>query len=403
MTWMPVWALPNITLDEAVNHEWIALAPASDPRVQELTESQPNFRTFMGQFRNSHGDPIEPALVIQRDDAPECAGTSEAIASFRDAVVAATVPWARTQNIVNRSHHGLVAYSNFFWVYPWMIDREYRYIIALTPAITALHEVDALHGQSSPEVSPTDLARRRLDEPLLQELLRRWQARYGTPRPKWNNVALFRSLNMANQACLIPGGRDVVMHDYGRVTGLWVAAFEILVHPGGNGEANKRKVFELLERTPWRDKRYGYRRFQTGSRRTKVRKNLACWLYEQLCKCRNDFLHGNQVNLKSLFLPGSERLISDHAATLYRLALTAFLDLTWKEAPPEGDDLRRYVEFAATRDEFERRQEIHEQALKLSRISVGQQDEARQQRVDAARARRRIIREAIAENGAGGA
>ena len=243
MTWMPVWALPNISLDEPVNGEWIALAPVSDPRVQGLMESHANFRTFMGRFRNSHGEPIEPALIIRQGEAPEWVATSEAIASFRDAVVAATVPWARTLNVVHQDCPGLVVYSNFFWVYPWMIDRHYHYMVALTLAIGALNDVAALYGQSSPEVSPTDLQRRNLDEPLLQELLRRWEAGYGTIQPTWENLALFRSLNMANQACLIPGGQDVVMHDFGRITGLWIAAFEILVHPGGNGQANKLKVF----------------------------------------------------------------------------------------------------------------------------------------------------------------
>ena len=64
-----------------------------------------------------------------------------------------------------------------------MIDRNYEHMIALTPAITALHEVDALYGHSSPEVSPSALRRTSLDEPLLQELLNRWEARYRTGRP----------------------------------------------------------------------------------------------------------------------------------------------------------------------------------------------------------------------------
>ena len=401
MTWIPVWALPNISLDEPVNGEWIALAPVSDPRVQGLMVSHRNFRTFMGRFRNSHGDPIEPALIIRKGEAPEGVATREAIASFRDAVVAATVPWARTLNVVNQSCPGLVAYSNFFWVNPWMIDRHYQYMVALTPAIGALHDVDALHGQSSPEVSPTGLLRQNLDEPMLQELLRRWEARFGTSQPTWKDLALFRSLNMANQACLIPGGQDVVMYDFGRITGLWIAAFEILVHPGGNGKANKLKVFELLEGIPWMDRTCGHRRFLVWGQRARVRKNLACWLYEQIYKCRNNFFHGNQVNRRSLLLPKSNRFMAEHAATLYRLTLSAFLDLTWKEPLPMGDDLKKDVEYAARRSDFERRQGIHEKALRLSRISVVQQQEERQQWIDAARARQPIIRQAIADAAAG--
>ena len=114
MSWMPVWALPNITLDESVNGKWTALVPASDTRVQELMEGHPNFRTFMNRFRNSHGEPIEPALIIRRSEGPEQYATSVAIASFRDVIVAATVPRARALEIVNEHSPGLVPYSNFF-------------------------------------------------------------------------------------------------------------------------------------------------------------------------------------------------------------------------------------------------------------------------------------------------
>ena len=72
------------------------------------------------------------------------------------------------------------------------------------------------HGlHSSPELSRCSLRRRDFDEPLLQELLRRWTARYLSAQPEWSDVALFHSLNMVNQACLIPAGADAVLHDFG--------------------------------------------------------------------------------------------------------------------------------------------------------------------------------------------
>ena len=117
-----------------------------------------------------------------------------------------------------------------------MVDSDYEHMIALTPTITAVHNVDALYGHSSREVSPSSLRRKNLDQPLLQELLGRWKARYRPSRPSWDNLALFRSLHMPNHACLIPGRRDVVMHDYGRLTGLWVVPFETLVHPAEEGQ-----------------------------------------------------------------------------------------------------------------------------------------------------------------------
>ena len=398
MNWMPVWALPNIVLDESVDGKWTALVPPSDARVQDLLENHPNFRTFMDRFCNSHGDPIEPALIIRKCKSPEQFATSDAIASFRDVVVAATVPRARALQIVNEHSPGLLPYSDFFWIFPWMIARDYEHMIALTPAITAVHDVDALYGHSSPEVSPSPLRRRNLDQPLLQELLGRWEVRYRTSRPSWEDVALFRSLNMANQACLIPGGRDVVMHDYGRLTGLWVVAFETLVHPGEEGQTGKSQVFELLERIPWLDSSCAHRRYVVRERHRR-RRNVACWLYERIHVCRNDFFHGNPVNLRSLTLPKSRRLMATHAASLYRLALSAFLDLTWKQPIPNEERLEELVEYSARLSDFKKAQSVHEQTLKLSRVSVEQQRRDRQQRVDAARARSREIAQAIAGHG----
>lgn len=407
MSWIPVWALPNITLDEPVEGNHTALVAGSDARVQELVERHPNFRTFMSRFSDTHGTSIEPALIIQHEEAPKGYVSSDALGSFRDVVVAATVPKATSMGIVHDHSPGLVPYSNFFWVYPWMIDRNYHAMIALTPAIEGWHEVDALHGQSSPEVFPAALERRRLDMPLLQELLSRWKTRYGTRQPSWENIALFRSLNMANQACQIPGGRDVVMYDYGRVTALWVSAFEILVHPEGNGRANKAKVFEFLQRIPWIDGTCGHRLYavkewsRRAGRETRVRKNLACWLYERIYKCRNDFLHGNRVDQRMLLLPGSRRLMTNHAPSLFRLALSSFLPLVWKEPPPEEEeeDWDRWVKYCERRGDFQRQQTIHEKALKLCRVSIEQQRRERQQAVNAARAQSRRIAREVATTG----
>ena len=397
MNWMPVWALPNITLDEPLEGPWIALVSAFDTRVQELMEEHPNFRTFMGRFRNTHGEPIEPALIIQQCNAPEKLATTDAIASFRDIVVASTVPKAIALHTINGRSPGLVPYSNFFWIYPWMVDRNYEYMIALTPAIRALHDVDALYAHSSPEVSPSTLRRRSFDEPLLQELLHRWEDRYLTSRPSWENIALFRSLNIANQACLIPGGRDVVMQDYGRLTGLWTVAFETLLHPGDHGQVGKQQVFELLERIPWVDKSCAHRRYVVRERHLARRRNVACWLYDQINMCRNDFFHGNPVNLRSLTLPKSGRPMVNHATSLYRLALSAFLDLAWSEPILGEVDLAELVGHQARRSEIQWAQSLHERTLALCRVPIEQQRRERQHKIDAARARSHEPRQAIVD------
>ena len=124
MTWEPIWALPNIDLDEPVESPLFALVPASDPRVERLKREHGTFQTFMSRFQDAHGDRIAPALIIRRTDAPELFRELDVAASFRDLLVASTVPLARSQTIIDGPNLHRVNYSSFFWVYPWMLDQR---------------------------------------------------------------------------------------------------------------------------------------------------------------------------------------------------------------------------------------------------------------------------------------
>ena len=391
MTWEPIWALPNIDLDESVNSETFALVSPADPRVQELVQQHRNFGTFLNQFNDTHNNSIVPTLIIRRTDVPEPLNLLDAAASFRDLIVASTVPLARARDIIHDNAIDRLRYSSFLSTYPWMIDRNYEHIIAHTPAVLALHNVDQFTGHSSPELSRCSLRRRDFDEPLLQELLRRWTARYLSAQPEWSDVALFRSLNMVNQACLIPAGADAVLHDFGRTIALWSAAFEILVHPGTSGQTNVNKVFELLENVPWTNRKLGFRHYRIDYRRQTVRKNLGCWLYHRIHLCRNAFMHGNPVKTSTLQVPKSRRPLFDHAAVLYRLALTSFLRLAWKEPAPDCDNAVALHEYAARNWEFQEPQRNLENALQLCRIAVEQQRRDRERQINEVRRRGRAV------------
>ena len=385
MTWEAIWALPNVDLDEPVDSAAFALVPPSDPRVQVLARAHRNFRAFLNQFQDTHSNPIMPTLILRRTNVPDRLKQHEVAASFRDLIVASSVPIARSLDIVYDNALDRVRYSSFFWIYPWMLDRNYEHLIAPTPAMLALHDVNQFLGHSSPDLPRATLRRRHVDEPLLQQLLRRWRARYESTRPDWVDVALFRSLHMANQACLIPAGADAVLHDYGRMTALWTAAFEILVHPGSNGHATLRRVLDLLEKVPWLDRKLAYRRYSLKIGRMVERKNLACWLYKHIYSCRNAFLHGNPVTIDTLRIPTSGRPLPYHAATLYRLALTAFLDLKWMEPVPSSEDPEILATYWDRRWKFRRPQVDCEQALNLSRVSIDEQRRDRENRLSEVR------------------
>lgn len=388
MTWTPIWVLPNIELDVSVESDNFALVPFTDKRVRRMKRQYPEFRKFMMRFTDTFKNRIHPTLILRREDASDRLKTGEAAASFRDLLVASMVPYAQSRNIIYDNTGNRVAYSSYFWVYPWMIDRKYRDIIALTPTMTAVHEARAFKGQSSPDLFPVRVMRSDFDEPMLQELLQRWMARYNVANPAWENIALFRSLNMANQASLFPGGVDATIHDFGRIISLWISAFEILVHPGGDGKANLGKVFALLERVPWIDKKCGYRWFETGINEKSVRRNLACWIYKKLYRCRNNFLHGNPVKISNLKIRESGRSLASFAATLYRLGLTSFLDLSWKEQLPPIADSEAFAESCARRRDFNAPQQDAEKALRLARVSPEKARRMRQALINKRRKRR---------------
>ena len=84
MTWTPIWALPNINLDEAVESEFFALVPNDDKRVRSIRREQPEFRKFIARFTDTFKNRIKPSLILRRADTPERLLTGEAAASFRD-------------------------------------------------------------------------------------------------------------------------------------------------------------------------------------------------------------------------------------------------------------------------------------------------------------------------------
>lgn len=386
MNWTPICVLPNIDLDEPVESDLLALVPSSDPRVLEVTNGNQKFREFLECFTDPFGKSIQPTLILQNNI---CGGrkiSSEFIAYFRDVIVSSTVPYSISR-FINGKPYQQVNYSSYFSICPWMISNDYEWLIGSTPAFTALQNVNKYIGQSSPELWPVELGPNDFDWPLLHELLRLWGALCKNEKnPEWKKLALFRSLNMANQAMLIPVNADAggTIYDDGRIIALWVSAFEILIHPGGYGKANKDKVFKLLDSIPWIDRSSGYNHFITKEKKDNkeitIRRNLACWIYDQMYSCRNKFLHGNPVedsdmNLLSSRKPAedsdpnlrsSRRRMYHFAPILYRLALTAFLNLSWKKEPPNSNDPELIGRFISEKMDLKGYQSEAENALQLA-------------------------------------
>lgn len=365
--WIAATVLPNIALQEPIEGGLVALAPRDDARVKTLCRAHPNFRRFLGKFTDAFGEKLHPAVLLVHADAPPSIFNVDALASFRDAIALSVVPRSRAFQISHGVNHG-INFSNSFWFYPWMLDRHNEDLIASTPGLLGVHEVAAFKGQSAPEIPARDLSTTDIDEPLLAALLVRWHRRYTSRRPAWADRALFRSLNMANQAALLPAGSDTTFYDVGRSIALWVSAFEILAHPGA-GRSDLWAVYELFDGVEWQHRLSGVRRYKAheAGRKGMGRRPVACWLYGEIYRARNDFLHGNPVAPGRLTVKAAGRSLFQYTAPLYRMALTGFLPLRWAEPIPSMDDPEALGRAIAERMEFGSYQKTIEKALLTAR------------------------------------
>ena len=116
----------------AVEADAFALVPSSDVRVEQLKTERDNLCTFLSRFQDAHGQPFEPPLIICRADAPNHLRRLEVAASFRDLLVASTVPLARSLDIIFDNSLDRLRYSSYFWVYPWMLCPDDRFMTMFT-------------------------------------------------------------------------------------------------------------------------------------------------------------------------------------------------------------------------------------------------------------------------------
>jgi hypothetical protein len=357
---MPLFAVPAIEVRTAVEVDGFALASLHDSRVQHLAATYPNFKEYLNRFTNEFGIRLTPSLFIYRDDAPQTYRGVDAIVGFRDALAMSIIPqsWAHTLRYSNSRG---IRYSDYFAVYPWMIENSYGpHLITKTLNLLGFHEVQHLQGQPLPALTNEQLDSAPLDNPLLKALLNRWETAFGTEQRKPEDVRLFRSLNMAYAAARLPGGADAMLLDIGRAVALWSSAFEILT-PSKTGAF--RDVYALLAKNIWRTmgcqdlsyQAYGYAKDNTL-------RNLPAWLFGEINRARNDYLHGNPIGEDRLIVPPAKRPLHLYTSMLYRMALAAYLNL--KHTPlPQREGETEYETYLANHHVFGRYQGDIEIAL----------------------------------------
>ena len=357
--WTPVFALPNLDMRGSIECPYAAIVSPGDARILKLRNDHPNLTTFMSKFSDQYCAKMWPSLLLLRTDAPKSYYTPEAMNAFRAIIALSVVTYARSKRLRFDRANGLI-FTNTFQFYPWMLDKQYEEMFLLNPLQMHVHLLDKFEGQSFPEQPRASIMADDIDIPLAKELLGRWVNRFSTGAVAWKDKALFRSLNMANEAGRIPAVTAATFYDVGRSLALWVSAYEILAHPGGTGQSSRSTVSAELEKVKWLDPKLAAAT-HTIPGRAPQQKQLAVWLLSKVYDLRNDFLHGNDVDQTALFLNG--QAIIDFAACLYRLVLTGFLDLHFNAIAPAIDNAAAVSAFASERRDFHDFQTSYEDAL----------------------------------------
>lgn len=234
------------------------------------------------------------------------------MASIRDILSGSVVPLARALWVTGGQLSAPLCFSRVFDFYPWKVNQEAKGLVMLTPSVGALDDIDNFQGQVFPEVSTAELSPNDIDLPVFLALTRIWRTAYDGTALEGKDLALMRSLNMAHHACQLPAYQDTRGFDYGRLTALWVSAFEILAHPGRRRSVKERHVMELISKADWSDRRFA---------------DLSKGLYKQLYEARGAFLHGSEIKEEHLFSVGNRVPLHQLAAPIYRMALASFLQL----------------------------------------------------------------------------
>lgn len=365
MPWEVAYVLPNVQIQLPIETSHTALFPYGHARVKELRKQHPVLERYLARFTDAVGQKIQPSVLMHRSPSPRSTRTADAFAAFRDLLAISIVPMARAQAVTERSRPSRILYSNFFDPFSWFVTNDYKNILLASPAVTHFHNIETFRGHTHPELFTHHLDEYEIDRVLLTRLIEEWNKCFAVKKPSAHSTTLFRSINVAAQAARMPSATAPTLFDIGRLMILWSSAFEILVHPGYHDQKQLSRIYDKLEEVEWVTsfaKRRVYKIYGSPT----AKRVAACWLYSHIHKLRNAFVHGNAVDRKMIRLPRTSGPLWMHAAPLYRLMLTAYLDLSFKTPAPTGDlQVRMNHQFA--RLEHVEAQRLMEQAIRSAK------------------------------------
>lgn len=271
-------------------------------------------------------------MLIWRTDAPErWRGHFRPMIAFRNGVAIATVLLGRAQSV--NGYSGLApTFSDVFDLHPAAIGGTGRMVLQ-SPAY-----LDISGPEQKRLLTPSPYVSRQTapfwhDLYVYDAIAKVWRHRYaGRPRRVQYADRLFRSLEVAYQACGVGARNEASIMDYGTQVALWISAIEILAWPGRK-HASLDSVLSFLHHPAVgaraRQRRYRVRIKVNGKWESPVLSKLQR-AYVAMYTARNRFLHGNPVGMSTLLLKRRKAIapLPRLAAIVYRAALVAYLDET---------------------------------------------------------------------------
>ena len=321
--WVFISAFHNLSISNKIESKYVVITPHEDPLAQTIRDRSPAFSQFVDNFKDQFGRNFSPSLFfLHKSVKPDL----EAIIAFRNLLAISSIVESWERFVCHGTQLDYYKFSNYFELYPYSLSKDEEYLIVHTPSILGLDEPAEFQGQCSPEIAASHSATRFYDSTLFDALSKQWVNYYiEHKRKEWKSRALFRSLEMAFRAAVLPFRNQGTIHDYGANIALWISAFEILTHPG-NEYVNLKKTLDFLGDINFKTKKLNHKRYN-GPKNERL--NLVQKTYFEMHIARNKFLHGNPVNTSDLF-PGRKPKCNPLivlAPVLFKCALYHFLGL----------------------------------------------------------------------------
>lgn len=331
--WTVAFVLPNLLLKDAVDEKFVSIAPSSDARVLKCIEMNPAARQLITGFTDQFGNRSDVSVLIYRRGAISKTKLLPALISFRNLFALSCIlnGW---QYAIGNPNVFWTLFSDYFDCYPWAPGAGGLDLVQIGPAQESIRKASAFRGQSSPDLPQMGmLIGASPDNTVFEPLRAAWRRKFCRSGSSETKItSLFRSLAVAYQAAALPIKNSSWLFDYGTNIALWVSAFEILVHPLQN-KASFQEVLNFLGKAAWHNPKLAHRRFKITYKGRTERVNLVKALYWQLYNARNDFLHGNRVTLRDLFVHKNRDLIdlTKVAPLLYAVAIRCFFEIYQKK------------------------------------------------------------------------